>query len=80
MHKDALALSQALACDPEGLLAVVERSKISMCGAAPMALALFAAHALGEPWAELCLYDTSATASGDTHRVVGYAGLRFGLA
>ena len=45
-----------------------------------MALALFAAHALGEPWAELCMYDTSATASGDTHRVVGYAGLRFGLA
>ena len=80
MHKDALALSQALACDPEGLLAVVERHKITMCGAAPMALALFAAHALGEPWAELCLYDTSATASGDTHRVVGYAGLRFGLA
>ena len=80
MHKDALALSQALACDPEGLLAVVERNKISMCGAAPMALALFAAHALGEPWAELCLYDTSATASDDTHRVVGYAGLRFGLA
>ena len=80
MHKDALALSQALACDPEGLLAVVERNKITMCGAAPMALALFAAHALGEPWAELCLYDTSATASGDTHRVVGYAGLRFGLA
>ena len=80
MHKDALALSQALACDPEGLLAVVERNKISMCGAAPMALALFAAHALGEPWAELCLYDTSATASGETHRVVGYAGLRFGLA
>ena len=61
-------------------MAVVERKKISMCGAAPMALALFAAHALGEPWAELCLYDTSATASGDTHRVVGYAGLRFGLA
>ena len=80
MHKDAMALSQALACDPEGLLAVVERNKITMCGAAPMALALFAAHALGEPWAELCLYDTSATASGDTHRVVGYAGLRFGLA
>ena len=79
MHKDALALTQALSCDPEGLLATVERHKITMCGAAPLALALFAAHALGEPWAELCLYDTSATASGDTRRVVGYAGLRFGL-
>ncbi|QCC86306.1 AmmeMemoRadiSam system protein B [Desulfovibrio desulfuricans] len=79
MHKDSLALSQALACDPEGLLAVVQRNRITMCGAAPMALALFAAHALGDPWAELCMYDTSATASGDTRRVVGYAGLRFGL-
>ncbi len=80
LHKDALALSQALACDPEGLLNMVQREKITMCGAAPMALALFAARALGEPWAELCLYDTSAAASGDTRRVVGYAALRFGLA
>lgn len=80
MHKDARALSQVLACDPDGLLAMVERDGISMCGAAPMALALFAAHALGEPWAELCFYDTSASASGDTSRVVGYAGLRFGMA
>jgi len=80
MHKDALALSQVLACDPDGLLAMVERDNISMCGAGPMALALFAAHALGEPWASLCLYDTSASASGDTQRVVGYAGLCFGMA
>ena len=80
MRKDAFALSQALACDPEGLLTMVQREKITMCGAAPMALALFAARALGEPWAELCLYDTSATASGDTRKVVGYAALRFGLA
>lgn len=79
LHKDSLALAQVLACDPDGLLATVERNHITMCGAAPMTLALFAAHALGEPWAELCLYDTSATASGDTRRVVGYAGLRFGL-
>ena len=80
LRKDALALSQALACDPEGLLNMVQREKITMCGAAPLALALFAARALGDPWAELCFYDTSATASGDTRRVVGYAGLRFGLA
>lgn len=80
MRKDAFALSQALACDPEGLLTMVQREKITMCGAAPMVLALFAARARGEPWAELCLYDTSATASGDTRKVVGYAALRFGLA
>lgn len=79
LHKDALALTQALSCDPEGLLSVVEHEGITMCGASPLALALFAARALGNPWAELCLYDTSAAASGDTSRVVGYAGLRFGL-
>lgn len=80
LHKDALALTQALSCDPEGLLAVVEHEGITMCGVGPLALALFAARALGNPWAELCLYDTSAAASGDTSRVVGYAGLRFGVA
>ena len=79
LHKDALALTQVLSCDPEGLLAVVEREGITMCGVGPLALALFAARALGNPWAELCLYDTSAAASGDTSRVVGYASLRFGL-
>ena len=72
--------NQVLACDPEGLLAVVEREGITMCGAGPLALALFTVRSLGNPWAELCLYDTSAAASGDTSRVVGYAGLRFGLA
>ena len=51
-----------------------------MCGAGPLALALFAVRTLGNPWVELSLYDTSAAASGDTSRVVGYAGLRFGLA
>ncbi len=80
LHKDAQALAQALACDPEALLAVVDREGITMCGAGPLALALFAMRSLGNPWAELCLYDTSAAASGDTSRVVGYAGLRFGLA
>ncbi len=80
LHKDALALAQVLACDPEGLLAVVEREGITMCGVGAMALALFTAHALGNPWAELAVYDTSAAASGDTSRVVGYAGLRLGIA
>lgn len=77
--KDALALERALACDPEGLLAVIAREKISMCGAGPLALALFAARHLGAPRAELVLHDTSAAASGDTEHVVGYAGLRLWL-
>lgn len=78
-EKDALALEQALACEPEGLLAVIRREKISMCGAGPLALALFAAQSLGGPRTEIVLHDTSAAASGDTEHVVGYAGLRLWL-
>lgn len=33
-EKDSLALERALACDPEGLLAVTAQEKISMCGPA----------------------------------------------
>ena len=79
VEKDALALERALACDPEGLLAVVARERISMCGAGPLALALFAARQLGRARAELAAHDTSAAASGDTEHVVGYAGLRLFL-
>ncbi|MEE0816451.1 MAG: AmmeMemoRadiSam system protein B [Desulfovibrio fairfieldensis] len=50
-----------------------------MCGAGPLALALFAARQLGRARAELTAHDTSATASGDTEHVVGYAGLRLFL-
>lgn len=79
-RKDAHALAMAMACDGNGLLLVTQREHITMCGAAPLALTLFAAQASGTPWAELCYHDTSATASGDTKHVVGYAGLRFGWA
>lgn len=79
VEKDALALERALACDPEGLLAVAARERISMCGAGPLALALFAARQLGRARAELAVHDTSATASGDMEHVVGYAGLRLFL-
>ncbi|RRD69497.1 MULTISPECIES: AmmeMemoRadiSam system protein B [unclassified Desulfovibrio] len=78
--RDARVLQQALTCDPEALLTTVAAEQSSMCGAHPLALALYAAQALGSPQAELIAYDTSATASGDTHRVVGYAGLVLGLA
>lgn len=76
LEKDRLALASILNGDPAGLLEVTMRRHISMCGAAPMALALFAARALGAPTAELVCHDTSAAASGDRERTVGYAGLR----
>ena len=74
-EKDRLALERVLAVDPEGLLAAVRRHDISMCGAVPTAVMLEAAHRLGASDAELVRYTTSAEASGDTRRVVGYAGV-----
>lgn len=76
---DAMALEQVKALDPEGLLAVVRENKISMCGAAPAALALFACLELGASQACQVAY----TDSGETGRelgaspesVVGYAGV-----
>lgn len=78
-QKDSLALERALAADAGGLLRVVEEADISMCGAAPLAIALHAATRLGDLRVELAAHDTSATASGDTQHVVGYAGLRLYL-
>lgn len=80
MQKDALALERALAADADGLLRVVEEENISMCGAAPLALALYAARGIGSVRVELVAHDTSASASGDTRHTVGYAGLRLLLA
>ena len=79
LEKDNLALERALAADPDGLLATVAREKISMCGAGPLALALYAAKALGGLSVELVAHDTSASASGDSTHTVGYAGLRMYL-
>ena len=81
--KDRAALDRVLALDPDGLLEVVSRHSITMCGAAPMALALYALHALRDasgrplPRAAVLLHETSARASGDTTHCVGYAGVRF---
>ncbi|WP_456370396.1 AmmeMemoRadiSam system protein B [Thermodesulfatator atlanticus] len=74
-QKDALAIEKILALDPIGLLEVVMREKISMCGAFPTATALVASKALGAKQAELVKYATSGEVSGDFYQVVGYAGL-----
>lgn len=81
--KDGMALDRVLALDPDGLLDVVVRHGITMCGAAPAALALYAFRALHEagrralPEAAVVLHETSARVSGDAAHCVGYAGVRF---
>lgn len=70
--KDELALARAREVDPEGLLDVVRREGISMCGAAPAAAMLFAARELGGRKAETVAYGTSGDVKEMTE-VVGYA-------
>ncbi len=70
---DDAALRPLLKLDAISLLKAVSEHGISMCGALPAALAIMACRAAGASQAHLCAHDTSATASGDTSRVVGYA-------
>jgi hypothetical protein len=72
---DRRALAPILALDPAGLFRRVRDEDITMCGVLPATAMLQAARALGATRAELVQYATSADASGDTERVVGYAGV-----
>jgi len=75
---DGLALDQVLHLDPEGLLRVVENRNITMCGALPTAVMLFAARELGVRQARLLKH----CHSGDVtpmRNVVGYASVALEL-
>lgn len=75
---DQMALERMSALDPEGLLNCVRENRISMCGATGAALVLETLRlcdALNE--AVLVGHTTSAARTGDTERVVGYAGMLF---
>lgn len=74
-RKDKLAIEAILALDPECLIRVVRKEHISMCGFAPVAVALCAARCLGATSGTLVKYQTSADVAGDYERVVGYAGI-----
>jgi AmmeMemoRadiSam system radical SAM enzyme/AmmeMemoRadiSam system protein B/AmmeMemoRadiSam system protein A len=76
---DALALAALERCDPEALHETVTRHNISMCGVMPAVIVLETLRLLGgRPKAERVGYATSADVTGDTSRVVGYAGMLFG--
>lgn len=78
LDKDELALAKACIGDASGLLEVTERENITMCGAAPLAVALNAARTLGYGGgARVIAHDTSGPISGDYDHTVGYAGLHF---
>jgi MEMO1 family protein len=72
-RKDMLALDRVLSFDAEGLLRECRSEQITMCGAAPAAVMLVAAKALGATRAELVAYGNSGDITGDNRQVVGYA-------
>ena len=73
---DALALDAMAACDPTQLWEVVRGERISMCGILPALLVMETTRLLGGlTEVERVGYATSSDVTGDTSRVVGYAGV-----
>ncbi|MDH4410391.1 MAG: AmmeMemoRadiSam system protein B [Verrucomicrobiales bacterium] len=71
---DALALDPLEAGDPRGLYETCLNHRISMCGMRPAVAVLRALAMERHPSVEITGYETSARITGDTSRVVGYAG------
>lgn len=71
---DALALDPLEAGDARGLYDTCLNHRISMCGMRPAVAVLRALEAERHPSIEITGYETSARVTGDTSRVVGYAG------
>ncbi len=72
--KDSMAIEKILELDGQGLMEVVLREEISMCGYIPAAIMLEASKLLGAKRAELVAYSHSGEVSGE-EPVVGYAGV-----
>ena len=72
--KDRYALQAIEALDEESFSRAVKLYHITMCGFIPVYMTLIVAKALGATKTTLVDYRTSAEASGDYDRVVGYAG------
>lgn len=73
-RKDRYAIQAIESLDEKALAKAVQSHQISMCGFVPVYLTLIVLKALGAEKAVLVDYRTSADASGDYDRVVGYAG------
>ena len=75
---DALAMRELEALQPEGLYATCQAHGISMCGRVPAVIVLEALKRQQRLRnATRVAYDTSAAASGNADRVVGYCGMLF---
>jgi AmmeMemoRadiSam system protein B/AmmeMemoRadiSam system protein A len=75
---DAIALAAVETLDPAGVYGTVTEHRISMCGLLPTVVGMETLRRLGLlRTVERVGYATSADATGDTSRVVGYAGMLF---
>lgn len=74
-RKDHMALKAIEELNPFELYNTVLKNRISMCGFIPVVIALLAAKALGAKAQRLVGYTDSGYVSGDTNKVVGYAGI-----
>jgi AmmeMemoRadiSam system protein B len=75
---DRLALQALATLDPAALYQTIRQHQISMCGVVPAVIVLETLRLLNrvQSCAEIS-YATSAEVSGDSSRVVGYAGVQF---
>lgn len=74
---DQLAIDALTTGDPRQVWEVVREHRITMCGVVPAVTVLRALELTGGATGSLAAYDNSGTTSGDTDRVVGYAGIHF---
>lgn len=75
--RDTLAIERMEKLDAEGLLGVVRREAISMCGYCPAVAGIRAARVLGAAKGRLVAYTSSGDRTGDYHEVVAYASMVF---
>jgi AmmeMemoRadiSam system protein B len=75
---DEIALQALENLDPEAALETIRAHNISMCGVFPAVIVMETLRRLGQlKQATRCGYSTSADTTGETDRVVGYAGMLF---
>lgn len=73
--KDKKAIEKITALDWRGLMQVVSRENISMCGYGPVSAMIVASKDLGARSAELLKYATSGDTAGPSGQVVGYGSI-----
>lgn len=70
-----LVLERICAMDPEGMVSVVRRNRVTMCGYGPTAVAMMCSEGCGAE--VLCYADSFDTVGYDPDSVVGYASVAF---